>query len=134
MISAGVVPTGGWAVVEEVAEVEVDAVGAVVWVDVAVERVIVAIGGNDLGMVGSGEVSGVRWIAQRRELSSRSWSLPESGSGDFGGDSGCSGISGSRGSVGADDCTLCNDMSGRSAPRWGKELPALWRRVYHVPW
>jgi len=49
MISAGVVPTGGWAVVEEAAGVEVEVVGAAVWVDVAVERVIVAIGGNDLG-------------------------------------------------------------------------------------
>ena len=133
MISAGVVPTGGWAVVEEATEVEVEAVGAVVWVDVAVERVMVAIGGSDLGATGSGEVSGVRRIARRRESSSRSWSLPESGSGDFGGDSGCSGISGSRGSVGTDGCTSCNEMSGRSAPRWGKELPALWRRVYHVP-
>jgi len=106
--------------------VEVEAVSAVVWVDVAVKRVVVAINGNNLGTIGSGEVSGVRRIARRRESSSRSWSLPESGSGDFGGDSSCSGISGSRGSVGAGGCTSCNDMSGRSAPRWGKELPALW--------
>ena len=125
MILAGVVPTVGWAVDEEASGVEVEAVSAVVWVDVAVKRVVVAINGNNLGTIGSGEVNGIRRIARRRESSSRSWSLPELDSGDFGGDSGCSGISGSSDLVGAGGCTSCNDMSGRSAPRWGKELPAL---------
>jgi len=49
--------------VTEAVGVEVEAVSAVVWVNVAVKRVVVAIDGNDLETIGSGEVSGVRWIA-----------------------------------------------------------------------
>src|SRR5712675_2736801 len=90
--------------------------------------------GSERGATTSGEANGVRRIACRSESPSKSWVSSESDSGGFEGDSGGSTGSGS-GVVGCGlVCPAYNDMSGRSAPRWGKEFPALWRRVYHVPW
>src|SRR5712672_1177203 len=90
--------------------------------------------GSERGAMTSGEASGVRRIARRSESPSGSMVSSESDSGgsegDLGGSTGSgSGVAG-RGPV----CTSYSDMLGRSAPRWGKEFPALWRRVYHVPW
>ena len=123
MISAGVVPAGGGAVVDEAAGAEVEVVGRVVWVDVAV--VVAAIRGSEGEITTSGEAKGVERIAWRRESSSGSRVLSESDSGGSEGDFGGSGTSGMGDSTRVSVCTSCSDMSGRSAPRCGKEFPAL---------
>ena len=82
----------------------------------------------------SREAKGVRRITWRRESSSRFQALSESDSGGSEGDFGGSGTSGTGDSTHVWVCTSYSDMSGRSAPRCGKEFPALWWRVYHVPW
>jgi len=61
-MSAGLVPDGGWVVVEdEAAGAEVEVTAAAVWVDVV--AVVVAISGSEWEVTTSGEASGVRQIA-----------------------------------------------------------------------
>ena len=123
-MSAGLVPDGGW-VVEDWA---VGADGVVVrvadWVDV-VAVVVAAIRGNAGAAIVIGEVKGVRRIARRRESLSGSSVLSGSNATDSEGDFGGSTISGVWGSSTVVGCTSNNDISGRSAPRWGKAFPAL---------
>ena len=93
-MSAGLVPDGGWVVVDdEAAGAEVEVTSAAVWTDVV--AVVVAIRGSELGVLTIGEVNGVSRIAWRSESSSGSWVLSKSDSGGFEGDFGGSGSSGS---------------------------------------
>ena len=131
-MSAGLVPVGGWAVDDGAVGAEVEVVGAAVWVDVV--ATVVVIRGNEQGATVSGEAKGVRRIARRSESSSGSWVLSELESGGTEGNFGGSRDSGSGVSGCVWVCTSYSDISGRSAPRWGKEFPALWQRVYHAPW
>ena len=66
-------PAGGGAVVDGAAGAEIEVVGRVVWVDVAV--IMAAIKGNEGETIEDGEAKGVSRIAWRRESSSGSWVL-----------------------------------------------------------
>ena len=79
-MSAGVVPMGG-ALNDAAAGAEVEEVTGAVWVVVEVNIVVVAINGNGVDVLAIGVVSGVSWMARRRELSSGSGTLSRSDSG-----------------------------------------------------